>query len=54
MRVIVSFDDFVFKYDDLDEAPRALIFSDAPSLGQVRNGYHEMCRIGSFPIPEMS
>jgi hypothetical protein len=34
MRVIVSFDDFVFKYDDLDEAPRALIFSDAPTLGQ--------------------
>ena len=22
--------------------------------GQVRNGYHEMCRIGSFPMPEIS
>ena len=24
------------------------------SLYQVRNGYHEMCRIGSFPMPEIS
>lgn len=33
MKVEVVFDEYLFKYDTLDEAPRVLVFTDSPGLG---------------------